>query len=203
MKICLIVFCLALNVSLVPESLASWPSIQPVQATVGFDRQASMFDVSIAINGLDGKPLYWFMCIGGSDRYLDRLSGSTDFNYVGPLLCRLDTKPSWDDSSLLAENGEATWHTRGRFSFNELKGKCAEYPEYGRLRNFRLRGMHISLAVQHVSQDENGKIQYFQLAVDVKEDHEAELAFPAPPAVKSPWSVTGLICDGNIAQQSE
>jgi hypothetical protein len=33
---------------------------------------------------------------------------------------------------------------------SELTGECARYPEYGRVRNFRLRGLHLTMTFEDV-----------------------------------------------------
>jgi hypothetical protein len=44
----------------------------------------------------------------------------------------------------------AAWYSRGRMFASELAGDCARYPEYGRVRNFRLRGLHLTMTFEDV-----------------------------------------------------
>jgi hypothetical protein len=51
-----------------------------------------------------------FICVGGSDKYLDQLSDSAGTNYVGPLACGLVEREAEDiEESLLSEDGSAYW----------------------------------------------------------------------------------------------
>lgn len=65
------------------------PQIQSLEVRVGFDRSAERFELTVPIVDLASNPVYWFLCIGGSGDYLDRLSGTGETNLVGSLACLL------------------------------------------------------------------------------------------------------------------
>ena len=52
--------------------------------------------------------------------------------------------------NLLAEDHSPVWHTRGQFHASDLEGACGDYPEYGRVRHFRLRGFELTLRAAEV-----------------------------------------------------
>jgi hypothetical protein len=172
----------------------TWPQIQPAAVKVGFDLRSDAFELKFPIFDSEGDAAYWIMCVGGSDAYTDRLSGKTGFNFVPPLGCRLDTKSGWNDGSLLAPQGQSVWHTRGQFYIPEIERTCADYPEYGRLRNFKLRGMHLTFSIEEVEVGTDGKIDYFVLNINVEPDASAVSPISEKPGVASPYKESGLDC---------
>ncbi|HVN94989.1 MAG TPA: hypothetical protein VMT62_01035 [Syntrophorhabdaceae bacterium] len=57
---------------------------------------------------------------------------------------------SYDNLLSTAPKQQGPQDTRGEFLWGLLQPNCARYPEYGRIRHFRLRGMELTLAIKHV-----------------------------------------------------
>jgi hypothetical protein len=120
-----------------------WPPITPFRKVVHFEGHQR---TQVEICGKDGAPLYVLLCyLNPSD--VD--SDSDKFDYSGDFECRLISLYDNRQSTLLTENLYPTrdWQSRGRFLIAEITGKCADYPDYGRVRNFKLRGMSLTLAL--------------------------------------------------------
>jgi len=96
--------------------------------------------------GTDGRPLYLFICRTGDDETVLNVS------YAGDLDCRLIEADQGEvETNLLVEAHDlAAWYSRARMFGYELLGDCAAYPEYGRIRHFRLRGMRITMTFENV-----------------------------------------------------
>jgi hypothetical protein len=96
----------------------------------------------------EGGALYRLECHGGG------YEGDPQFDYSGDFECRLASLYTEDPySTLFTENPNQSrdWQSRARFLAEELIGACAEYPEYGRIRTFRLRGMRITLGLADIT----------------------------------------------------
>ncbi|MDA2924148.1 hypothetical protein MYX65_05745 [Acidobacteria bacterium AH-259-L09] len=167
------------------EGTNGWPSIVPLQESISF-ADASKSAVTIRIVSPEGKPLYLLECHNGE--YED-----PDFVYSGDFHCRLTSTYSQDYyTTLLTENPNQTadWNNRGRVLARELLGNCGDYPEYGRVRHFRLRGMRITFTFSELifklSKDANfpdlKELQSFRFTVRVERDVAAssEIAEPVP-----------------------
>ena len=123
-----------------------WPDVEPVHRDYKF-MSADKANVNLPILGLNGKPLYRFRCV-------------PDFPHengtIGALGCYLISIASPDDEldspSLLTENplDGMVGHTRGEFSVFALENACADYPEHGSRRTFRLRRMKVSISIYDV-----------------------------------------------------
>lgn len=130
-----------------PESKRSWPVINPVKKSFHFIDHREM-GAELIIVGIDGTPLYLLECYLNAYDHEDR-----NFNYSGSFECRLTSLYSKERySTLLTDqiNQTRDWQSRGRFLLEELTGKCSEYPEYGRVRHFRLRGMNLTLEIKNL-----------------------------------------------------
>jgi hypothetical protein len=126
----------------------AWPAIENVEASFDIDWRAPRIDVDLPIRNKQGAAVYRFICRGGADQAkVDALSeGPHGINYVSPLMCVLNKGDQETEASLLGEAGDGgPWHTRGQFHHSELGGACAAYPQYGRVRTFRLRGFEFTL----------------------------------------------------------
>jgi len=151
-----------------PVLANEWPRVREFEVTVGFDNSGQRFDLNIPIFNMQGIPIYWFICNGGD--YYDSSPG--DVIYVTPLSCRLNLENIETDESLLAEDDSPVWHTRGQFHSSQFVGACAKYPEYGRLRHFRLRGFGLTLEVLDFWM-KNDKIDYLLLKISLQNDETA------------------------------
>ncbi|MGH9438868.1 MAG: hypothetical protein ACRD22_13475 [Terriglobia bacterium] len=120
---------------------ASWPAAQPVQRTFDVPDVQKM-NVLLLIHSEKGKPLYRLRCAHPGNEQ----------DYSGDFECRLDTVESGDvgvGQTLLIEDVRQLkpWPSRGRFFAADLVGKCAAIPQFGATRDFRLRGMELTLQV--------------------------------------------------------
>jgi hypothetical protein len=133
-----------------------WPQVISLRKVVQFsDKETTK--VKIDIFGLKDKPLYSLEC------YLNAFDKKdSSFDYSGAFECRLTSL--FDDyyphrTLLTAEEHQTRdWDSRGVFQISELEcmmvdGECIEYPGYGRVRRFRLRGMDLSLEIKNYELD--------------------------------------------------
>jgi len=163
-----------------------WPEIKPIDQSFHFIKP-SKTEAIMRILAPDGTPFYMLECRLGPHE-------DPDFDYSGDFECRLTSLYSREAySTLLTENREQSrdWQSRARFLVEELIGKCAEYPEYGKVRSFRLRGMRLTLTIKNLKlqlapRDEanlkqRGQIKELDLSVAVIPDPTA-LSNIAEPA---------------------
>lgn len=133
-------------------ALPSWPAIQPVQRTFNAPDVKKM-NVSLMIHTKTGIPLYGLFCgspYGVSDNAYNGGYGIDYGTFNGDFECRLGLKGGGGvGGMLLVEDAtQATpWPSRGRFFAANLVGACANIPEFGVTRTFRLRGMKLTLKV--------------------------------------------------------
>lgn len=117
-----------------------WPQVASMKKTFTFpDARSASSEFTIV--GIDGKPLYKVAC------HTAYYEGDRDFDYSGDFECRLKSLYSKDRySTLFTDNPNQSrdWESRARIFAEELIGNCGDYPEYGRVRHFRLRGMNIT-----------------------------------------------------------
>jgi hypothetical protein len=170
-----------------------WPAVLPVDLNVDFgDSKGAALVVDVF--GRDGASQYRMEC------HTWEYDDPSRFVYSGDFECRLSPlrKPT-SYSTLLTEDVSQSrdWESRGRFLADELQGACADYPEYGRVRHFRLRGMDIALSISNIvftQVDIPSKpgvkrpgLQSFRVSIGVKPNADAKtaiaeaVAFPAPP----------------------
>lgn len=120
-----------------------WPKIAPLKKSFTFPDMGNP-SVDLAIPGADGSPLYRLECRSG-----DSYEGK-EFDYSGDFECRLNSVPGKDAYRTLLTYQPVQprdWESRARFLVSDLEGKCGDYPEYGRVRTFRLRGMRLRLSL--------------------------------------------------------
>lgn len=126
---------------------APWPQVKPVEESFAiFDPPRAV--IKSYIHDESGASAYLFVCRTWEDESI------RDIIYAGDLDCRL-LEAAWGEieANLLLETHHprtAAWYSRGRMFAHELHGVCANYPEYGRVRHFRLRGMKITLVFDNV-----------------------------------------------------
>ena len=170
-----------------------WPAVAPLHRTSYFPN-AKRASGQLVIRGTDNRPLYLLRC-----RPFGEGEDPDHFNYSGDFACRLTS---------LYEKGLYTtlltfdpFNTRDQFSravfvSEELVGNCANYPEYGATRTFRLRGMKLTLALSNIKFRRELKapggplgpvIDSFRFNVRVESDADAlsaideDVPFIAPP----------------------
>lgn len=169
------------------RSLAqSWPEIRETEVSVRFSAQYDQFEIKLPIHGEAGEVLYWVYCGGGKDKYLDSFYDRFDINYVGPLFCSLTDFEGPSEATWLSSDGSSIWHSRGQFHYRQLLGACGDYPEFGKVRNFKLRGMLITLEISDVN-EVNKTIQDFLLTIKVTKDTTALTAQAEPPNYLNPF----------------
>lgn len=172
------------------EKEKKWPVVAKLEKSVYFE-DAYKAEAKFTIIGDDGKPLYLIEC------HTWEYEKDPDFDYSGDFECRLTSlySPNYY-STLFTDNPKATrdWESRARFLVEELQDKCGDYPEYGRVRHFCLRGMKITLtindlkiktsAVADVVTGKKQKIQSFRFDLSVEPYPAAisEIAEPVPYA---------------------
>lgn len=153
-----------------------WPPVAYLSRTFHVP-DAHNASVITYIGGTDGTSLYQLTCHDGD--YMSRATCSRceedSFPYAGLLQCRLiPAKPLpfsyWDFDPLAAY---LAGDSRAIFTTDELLGKCADYPEWGRVRHFRLRGMRLTLSIADLVRDHKGNASSYRLSVNVEPDHEA------------------------------
>ena len=165
-------------------------------ATVGIETMSERIRVQLPLLDRHGKQKYLLWCEGGSEKYLDRLSDATGINYVGPLMCVLNGGNKRREGSLLAEDDVGPWHTRGLFAWDQLTGECGRYPEFGRIRHFKLRGFVLMLeAADPVLVD--GHLSAFDLRISVKNDPTATSSMAARPGYLPPDGHCSVVRAGN------
>lgn len=123
-----------------------WPLIGSFSRTFAFGPEDSL-RLSLTLRSPSGRPLYRLDC----DHYDNE---TPDFDYSGDFECRLlPLYRGTPYSTLLTDDPHQNrdWQSRGRFLIPELRGRCADYPEYGRVRHFRLRGMRLTLALSDIT----------------------------------------------------
>jgi len=143
--------CLIVATFLAPATssagVTSWPTVKTLHKSFSI-REPAKAVVKSVIRDTSGKDLYLFVCRTGNDESVP------DVNYAGDLDCRLmEARGGEREENLLLEthaSNVAAWYSRGRMFAHELNGDCASYPEYGRLRHFRLRRMLLTMAFEAV-----------------------------------------------------
>ncbi len=149
----------------------SYPAPAPIKRI--FDvSDVSKANVSLHIKGRDGRDLYTLQCHSAG------YEEDSSFDYSGDFECRLSLSGGRNIySTLLTEdlNQSRDWESRGRFFAANLKGECARVPEFGDIRNFRLRGMRLTLRILDPVFRAN-KLYSLKVAVSVFPDPNAHRA---------------------------
>jgi hypothetical protein len=160
-----------------------WPTIKPLTKTFHFS-QANAAAVDFSILSTDSRPVYRIEChqMGYED---------PAFDYSGDFECRLTSLYSKEAySTLFTDNSEQSrdWQSRARFLSEELVGPCANYPEYGRARSFRLRRMKITLGLSDIKLDQSAlprpALKAFRLRISVAPDPAATTPIAASISYK-------------------
>ena len=86
MKTLTLCLLLALFVGSAFAAESSWPKMQEFDADFVVRTNAEKLEFIKVLYDVKGAATYIFACRGGSDEYLDRLSGRTNINYVGKLV---------------------------------------------------------------------------------------------------------------------
>jgi len=178
----------------------NWPRLRPIQLSLGVQLNAQRIYLDVPLTDVNDRIRYRLICRGGSNRYLEEVERETDVSsYVNELLCILNEGEKESDNSLLAEDDRSPVHTRGHFSQNSLLGACGEYPEYGLVRRFRLRGFELKLALSNLvvapgnetpvgaaNSENRADVQYAVMTVSVEPNPAVKTARPEQPGYIDP-----------------
>ncbi|HUQ98111.1 MAG TPA: hypothetical protein VM166_01575 [Gemmatimonadaceae bacterium] len=136
---------LSLSVSTAQGRVRTWPDVRSLEQAFTIS-DPSKAVVRTLVRDQKNAPIYLFVCRTGDDESV------ANVNYAGDLDCRLMPAELGEvEQNLLVEAPNlAAWYSRGRMFASELEGDCARYPEYGRVRNFRLRGLHLVMTFEDV-----------------------------------------------------
>lgn len=176
--------CLILGLAMASTEVmaAAWPEVTPLEARFKVDLSLERIAIDVPLEDSEGRERYHFACRGGGDAFL----GSLDGNWVPPLMCTLNEGTKALESSLLSEDDSASWFSRGMFNREELVGDCAQYPEFGLHRTFRLRGFRLILEAENVVVDKQGLAQSFVLLVSLRPDKTAHSGQAERPGFLDP-----------------
>ncbi|MGV8074547.1 MAG: hypothetical protein AB2L11_08330 [Syntrophobacteraceae bacterium] len=155
-----------------------WPEVSYANFNMEFSEPHETA-AKIEIPGIDDKHLYLLECHLGPYE-------TPEFDYSGHFECRLSSLYSPGTySTLLTDlpNQSRDWESRGRFLIEEIMGKCAEYPEYGRLRHFRLRGMELTLEVTSLVTEPDANFELMKPRQKIKQLVLNVTVQPYPAAV--------------------
>jgi hypothetical protein len=177
---------------------AIWNPVRPVTKTV-YIADTSRGRFVLPIQSSDGETIYTLSCYGS-----ELQPNANDFVYDGDFECRLveaGVKHS-AYSTLLTEDPSQSrdWQSRARLFGSEIQGRCGSIPEFGRERNFLLRGMRISLRVSNPSFSSAHKLQRFTFSASVQNDDEpmAQGQIAAPPMISNRWKETPCKLDNSV-----
>lgn len=143
-----------------------YPAVQPTTRTFPVPVLADA-DVKLFIKSKDGLPVYELQCHPGG------FEGDPEFDYSGDFECRLSSVGGHDEySTLLTEDAHQSrdWESRGRFFASELRDPCSRVAHFGAVRDFRLRGMLLTLEIQDPQFDDATKLKSLTLRVTVVPD---------------------------------
>jgi len=171
----------------------SYPVVAPLQRT--FDvPDVGKANVSLDIKSARGASLYNLQChSAGNSPEPDQ------FDYSGDFECKLSSVGHYEAySTLLTEDAHQSrdWESRGRFFSAELRGVCADIPEFGANRDFALRGMKLTLQITDPVFTEDGKLSSLKLTVTVRADAHAQ----RPIAEIVPIPKTQIAAQCNLQQ---
>jgi hypothetical protein len=185
-----------------------WPEIASSHKKIRF---AGHQLTKISILGRNRKPLYDLYCCLNPNFPADT---ANERIFSGDFHCFLFSRYDFDGSQgyLLCDDPYPTveGQGRGRFWIGDITGKCGDYPDYGKIREFRLRGMDLTLSIARFelvssrvgSDSEETKIRTLDLEVTATPDFTAigDIAAQSkymPPAVPDPQNPNRYIqnCD--------
>ena len=161
-----------------------YPHVVPMERVI-FVRNVENANVRVTINSTKGISVYKIQCHSSS------YSADPDFNYSGDFECRMTSNEGGNTySTLFTEdpNQSRDWESRARFFSSDLKGKCAQIPEFGSTRDFRLRGMKVTLQILNPIFDQSGSVRSLRLRIAARPDPSAlgQIAAAVPLPASSP-----------------
>ena len=189
----IVVFALSCT-SLAAES--TWPKMKEFDDSFVVDTREEGTEFIKPLCDVNGTVRYVFLCRAGTDGYLDK--HSHDITFVGPLFCRLSEGAKEVEFSLLAEDDSAPWHSRGQYDFRSLLGDCGKYPEYGRVRHFRLRGFELTLSVTDVVPSDHDQLVSLRMNVSLRRHDRITSKQAEQPGYLPPDNNCKTIKKGNL-----
>jgi hypothetical protein len=189
--IILLILLFALAVSLLvwsgntlADQATRWPAVSQIQRVFHFDHLSTAI-AELTFTSPDGKPLYKLLCRNGE------YEGSPACDFSGFFYCCLTSAEGKGDSILLDKYATRDWQTRARFLEEELIGECGDYPDFGRVRTFRMRGMILTLMISDLvissnTQDKAFKDAAFTFEIKVLPDSKATSDNPEPSRYAAP-----------------
>ena len=172
---------------------AKWPEMKYVAVNFPVDFKTQKIEINLPLSDKTGKVQYLFWCRGGSNEYLATQTVGDDF-LVGPFSCGLKSSHKSLERNLLGEDDSPLWHTRAQYQYAQLLGKCGDYPEFGRVRTFAMRGFRLTLTVSDVKINPPGEVTYFRLGVSLKADRSVIGSIAKRPDYLSPYG-EGKSCE--------
>ncbi len=157
------------------------------------DFKTEKIPIDLPLSDKTGQVQYLFWCRGGSEEYLATQTVGDDF-LLGPFSCGLKSRNKNPGRNLLGEDDSPLWHTRAQYHYDQLLGKCGDYPEFGRVRTFKLRGFRLTLTVSDVKTNPYGDITYFRFGVSLNPDKSAIASIAERPDYLSPYG-EGRSCE--------
>lgn len=126
-----------------------WPKIQPFEKAYTFNSEEEMY-LHFDVPDVNGKTAYFVECASPSNTH----AKVENFAYSRQFECRLSLlrAKSLPESQLLVDRVDADreWMSRGGFTWNQITGRCSEYPDYGSQRAFRLRNLKLVITISGV-----------------------------------------------------
>lgn len=168
-------------------SNGEWPKVKPAFKSFNFT-DVEHTDIDLKLYDRSNRAIYAIKCHSGD--YDGHHADSN--NYSGLIQCYLESLYSKEYfNNLLADSAQqsADWTNRGRFLPNHLLPICRDAPEWGKTRNFRLRGMRVTLSISDIQYAASGASSEaepvsYTFTVNVESDSSATSAFSE--AVKFP-----------------
>jgi hypothetical protein len=177
----------------------SWPTIQPVERTYHVESPDKP-GVTLTIRTPTAGAIYRVDCGNG-----DTPDGAFGFDFSGDFECRLQTvPPNYSFSTYFTENPrqDRDWQSRARFFAHEVIEPCAQIPDLGRIRTFRVRGMKITLAMSNISFSGDGKephLRSFDFRIAAEVDPTARTAITEPPLIDAKWKSLPCPLDNSVS----
>jgi hypothetical protein len=172
----------------------SWPQVVPISRDYNFpDVDHAM--VSLTLKDTQGKPLYWMGCHSGDFTGNSGDPFRDDEDYFGAFDCHLHSLHPRSEYNLLSY--DAVWRienfSRAATSAGDLWGACYDYPEWGRTRHIRLRGMRMTMQFNDVHFERTGisaeadeVLRSFRFTLRIEPDEKAVSAVAEPPPFANP-----------------
>ncbi len=174
-----------------------WPAMREFELSMGISFLSHRNDVEVPLYDVEGRIRYRFIC-RGDDREVDEATArrlreqgqdvrGDSLVPWWPLTCVLI--PEGGRTNLLDSDGSnGPYQTRGRIAGEDLVGACADYPEYGRVRHFRLRGFELTVSFSDIepSSPKPDRAEYAIMHLALKRRPKARTAWAEQSGYLSP-----------------